>query len=196
MFVATGVIPSPSDCADVVTTTTHKSLCGPRGAMIIYRKGLKEVNKQGKEVFYDFEDKINEAVFPGLQGGNTTAYKAYREQVMSNSAKFAEGIDGSRVEKVLEAVHIAEFNVLSKFPLFPSYNSYLILSSNLLHSCSVNKITPIIKETKSHTLVAERHVDTDYSKLVQKVPGSQGNGSKWIPSTMSNKVEALTDIDV
>ncbi|GKB54255.1 serine hydroxymethyltransferase 1, mitochondrial [Tanacetum coccineum] len=191
MFVATGVIPSPSDCADVVTTTTHKSLCGPRGAMIIYRKGLKEVNKQGKEVFYDFEDKINEAVFPGLQGGphnhtitglavalkhfccNTTAYKAYREQVMSNSAKFAEGIDGSRVEKVLEAVHIAEDT-----------------------HAPVNKITPRIKETKSHTLVAERHVDTDYSKPVQKVPGSQGNGSKWIPSTMSNKVEALTDIDV
>ncbi|GKD81669.1 serine hydroxymethyltransferase, mitochondrial [Tanacetum coccineum] len=69
MFVATGVIPSPSDYIDVVTTTTHKSLRRPRRAMIIYRKGLIEVNKQGKEVFYDFEDKINEAVFPGLQGG-------------------------------------------------------------------------------------------------------------------------------
>ncbi|GJX82341.1 hypothetical protein Tco_0331822 [Tanacetum coccineum] len=83
------------------------------------------------------------------------------------------GIDGSRVEKVLEAVHIAEDT-----------------------HAPVNKITPRIKETKSHTLVAERHVDTDYSKPVQKVPGSQGNGSKWIPSTMSNKVEASTDIDV
>ncbi|GJT15297.1 serine hydroxymethyltransferase, mitochondrial [Tanacetum coccineum] len=69
MFVATGVIPSPSDYIDVVTTTTHKSLRGPRGAMFIYRKGLIKVNKQGKEVFYYFEDKINEAVFPGLQGG-------------------------------------------------------------------------------------------------------------------------------
>ncbi|GKC51851.1 serine hydroxymethyltransferase, mitochondrial [Tanacetum coccineum] len=66
MFVATSVIPSPSNYIDVVTTTTHKSLRRPRGAMIIYRKGLIEVNKQGKEVFYDFEDKINEAVFPGL----------------------------------------------------------------------------------------------------------------------------------
>ncbi|XP_019192162.1 PREDICTED: serine hydroxymethyltransferase, mitochondrial-like [Ipomoea nil] len=148
-LVAAGVIPSPFEYADVVTTTTHKSLRGPRGAMIFFRKGLKEINKQGKEVMYDYEDKINQAVFPGLQGGphnhtitalavalkqaTTPEYKAYQEQVLSNCSKFAKsllergydlvsggtdnhlvlvnlrnkGIDGSRVEKVLESVHIA-----------------------------------------------------------------------------------------
>ncbi|XP_021747689.1 serine hydroxymethyltransferase, mitochondrial-like [Chenopodium quinoa] len=148
-LVAAGVVPSPFDYADVVTTTTHKSLRGPRGAMIFFRKGVKEINKQGKEVLYDYEDKINQAVFPGLQGGPhnhtitalavalkqamTPEYRAYQEQVLANCSKFAEalagmgyelvsggtdnhlvlvnlknkGIDGSRVEKVMEAVHIA-----------------------------------------------------------------------------------------
>ncbi|CAL1371903.1 unnamed protein product [Linum trigynum] len=148
-LVVAGVVPSPFDYADVVTTTTHKSLRGPGGAMIFFRKGVKEVNKQGKEALYDYEDKINQAVFPGLQGGphnhtitslavalkqaTTPEYRAYQEQVLRNCFKFAEalgemrydlvsggtenhlvlvnlknkGIDGSRVEKVLEAVHIA-----------------------------------------------------------------------------------------
>lgn len=117
-LVAGDVIPSPFDYADIMTTTTHKSLRGPRGAMIFYRKGVKEINKQGKEV--------------RLQA-TTPEYKAYQEQVLSNCAKFAQtlsekgyelvsggtenhlvlvnlknkGIDGSRVEKVLEMVHIA-----------------------------------------------------------------------------------------
>ncbi|XP_043711965.1 serine hydroxymethyltransferase, mitochondrial-like [Telopea speciosissima] len=148
-LVAAGVIPSPFEYADIVTTTTHKSLRGPRGAMIFFRKGVKEINKQGQEVMYDYEDKINQAVFPGLQGGphnhtitglavalkqaTTPEYKSYQEQVLSNCSRFAEsliekgfdlvsggtenhlvlvnlknkGIDGSRVEKVLELVHIA-----------------------------------------------------------------------------------------
>ncbi|KAI3443835.1 hypothetical protein Pfo_000500, partial [Paulownia fortunei] len=131
-LVAAGVIPSPFEYADVVTTQ-HKA---PRGALIFFRKG----------VMYDYEDKINQAVFPGLQGGPhnhtisalavalkqamTPEYKAYQEQVLTSCAQALlekgydlvfggtenhlvlvnlrnKGIDGSRVEKVLEAMHIA-----------------------------------------------------------------------------------------
>ncbi|KAF5955172.1 hypothetical protein HYC85_008028 [Camellia sinensis] len=108
-LVVAGVILSPCEFADIVTTTTHKSLCGPHGAMIFFKKRVKEINKQGQEVMYDYEDKINQAVFPGLQGGPhnhtisglavalkqaiTLEYKAYQVQVLSNCSKFAEGYD-------------------------------------------------------------------------------------------------------
>ncbi|KAG9139377.1 hypothetical protein Leryth_025828 [Lithospermum erythrorhizon] len=55
---------------DIVTTTTHKSLRGPRAGMIFYRKGPKPPKKgKPEDAVYDFEDKINFAVFPSLQGG-------------------------------------------------------------------------------------------------------------------------------
>lgn len=101
-LVASGVIPSPFEHADVVTTTTHKSLRGPRGAMIFFRKGVRSVNaKTGKEVLYDLEDPINFSVFPGHQGGphnhtitalavalkqaSTPDFKAYQKQVVDNA---------------------------------------------------------------------------------------------------------------
>ncbi|KAL2274711.1 hypothetical protein FJTKL_02995 [Diaporthe vaccinii] len=101
-LVSSGVIPTPFDHADVVTTTTHKSLRGPRGAMIFFRKGVRSVNpKTGKEELYNLEDPINFSVFPGHQGGphnhtitalavalkqaNTPDFKAYQKQVVDNA---------------------------------------------------------------------------------------------------------------
>jgi len=149
-LVAAGVVPSPFEYADVVTTTTHKTLRGPRAGMIFYRKGVKSVNKKtNKPVYYDLEDRIDFSVFPGLQGGphnhtitalatalkqaSSPEFKAYQEQVLRNSTSLAKaltqrgyelvsggtdnhlclvnlvgsaGIDGSRVESVLEACNI------------------------------------------------------------------------------------------
>jgi glycine hydroxymethyltransferase len=68
-LVAAKAVPDPFEYSDIVTTTTHKSLRGPRAALVFFRKGVKEVDKNGKEIVFDYERKINEAVFPGLQGG-------------------------------------------------------------------------------------------------------------------------------
>ncbi len=106
-LIAAGVIPSPFEYADIVTTTTHKSLRGPRGAMIFFRRGLRSINpKTGKEIYYDLENPINFSVFPGHQGGphnHTIAalatalkqaaspeFKAYQEQVLKNAKALEE----------------------------------------------------------------------------------------------------------
>lgn len=68
-LVAAKVIPGPFEHSDVVTSTTHKSLRGVRSGLIFYRKGEKGKDKKGNPIMYDLEDKINFALFPGLQGG-------------------------------------------------------------------------------------------------------------------------------
>ncbi|NXI64560.1 GLYC protein, partial [Anseranas semipalmata] len=100
-LVAAGVVPSPFDHCDVVSTTTHKTLRGCRAGMIFYRKGTRSVDpKTGKETLYNLESLINQAVFPGLQGGPhnhaiagiavalrqamTPEFKAYQQQVVVN----------------------------------------------------------------------------------------------------------------
>jgi glycine hydroxymethyltransferase len=111
-------IPSPFEYSDVVTTTTHKTLRGPRGGLIFYRKGIKEEKaaSTGKKAakadaapaMYDLEDKINGAVFPTLQGGphnHTIAaisaalkeacspeFKEYQIQVRKNAKTLAESL--------------------------------------------------------------------------------------------------------
>jgi len=101
-LVAAGVNKSPFQYCDIVTTTTHKSLRGPRGAMIFFRKGVRKTDaKTGKETLYDLEGPINFSVFPGHQGGphnhtitalavalkqaQTEDFKLYQQQVIKNA---------------------------------------------------------------------------------------------------------------
>ncbi|XP_011505707.1 PREDICTED: serine hydroxymethyltransferase, cytosolic [Ceratosolen solmsi marchali] len=102
-LVAAGIIPSPFKYSDVVSTTTHKTLRGPRAGVIFYRKGIRDIRKNGETVMYDLEDKINQAVFPGLQGGphnhaiagiavamkqaTTHNFFKYQEQVVANAKR-------------------------------------------------------------------------------------------------------------
>ena len=91
-LIAAGVYPNPVPHADFVTTTTHKSLRGPRGGVILMKA--------------EFEKQINSAIFPGIQGGPlmhviagkavafkealSPEFKAYQEQVVKNAKVMAE----------------------------------------------------------------------------------------------------------
>lgn len=100
-LVAGGAHPSPFPYADVVTTTTHKTLRGPRGAIIFANKNSRVAKKHK----IDIAQAIDKAVFPGLQGGphdNQTAaiavalgeamkpeFKRYARQIVKNSRALA-----------------------------------------------------------------------------------------------------------
>eukprot|EP00792_Barthelona_sp_PAP020_P007253 TRINITY_DN3131_c1_g4_i1.p1 TRINITY_DN3131_c1_g4~~TRINITY_DN3131_c1_g4_i1.p1 ORF type:complete len:487 (-),score=127.87 TRINITY_DN3131_c1_g4_i1:1398-2858(-) len=106
-LVAAGEINDPFEHCDIVTTTSHKTLRGPRAGVIFYRKGVRSYNK-GKPVMYDLEKNIDRAVFPGLQGGphnNVIAgistcfheamqpeFKEYQKQVKKNAKQLADSL--------------------------------------------------------------------------------------------------------
>ncbi|MDD5221302.1 MAG: aminotransferase class I/II-fold pyridoxal phosphate-dependent enzyme, partial [Candidatus Pacebacteria bacterium] len=91
-LVSVGLHPSPFDYSDVVMTTTHKTLRGPRSAMIFFKKELS--------------NQINKAVFPGIQGGGhhhivcakavsfyealKPEFKEYQNQIIKNAKTLAE----------------------------------------------------------------------------------------------------------
>lgn len=99
-LVAGGAYPSPFPFADVVTTTTHKTLRGPRGGLIFTKINPGDV--ENKEAAYK---KINKAIFPGLQGGphmntiagicvalgeaSTPKFKVYAKQIVKNAKAMA-----------------------------------------------------------------------------------------------------------
>ena len=93
-LVAAGEHPSPVPYADIVTTTTHKTLRGPRGGLILCRESLAK--------------QIDKAIFPGTQGGPlehiiaakaiclgeamSDSFKAYQHQVVLNARALADGL--------------------------------------------------------------------------------------------------------
>ncbi len=122
-LVAAGLHPSPVPYADVVTTTTHKTLRGPRGGLILCREELAK--------------KIDKAIFPGIQGGPLLhiiaskavcfgealkpEFKAYQEQIVKNAKVLAdtlvaEGFDlvSGGTDNHLMLVDLRNFNVTGK----------------------------------------------------------------------------------
>jgi len=101
-LIAAGVHPSPVPYADVVTSTTHKTLRGPRGAFIMCKRHLA--------------DSIDRAVFPGIQAGPLThviaakaiafkeamtdEFREYQRQIVKNARALAEGLQAHGIRLV------------------------------------------------------------------------------------------------
>ncbi|CAJ1195789.1 Serine hydroxymethyltransferase [Companilactobacillus paralimentarius] len=168
-LVAVGLHPNPVGVADIVTTTTHKTLRGPRGGMILAKAEL------GK--------KINSAIFPGTQGGPLEhviagkavafgedlqpQFKDYMEQVLKNAAAMAKVINdadnlsvltggtdnhllnvvltetdmnGMEVQNLLDTIHITtNKEAIPNDPLPPKYTSGLRLGTPAITSRGFNE---------------------------------------------------------
>ena len=157
-LIAAGVYPNPVPHADVVTSTTHKTLRGPRGGLILMKDAIAK--------------QINSAIFPGIQGGPlmhvigakavafkealAPEFKAYQQQVVKNAAAMAEtlvqrglrivsgrteshvmlvdlrakGITGKEAEAVLGQAHITcNKNAIPNDPQKPMVTSGIRLGS-------------------------------------------------------------------
>ena len=117
-LVATGLHPNPVEYADIVTSTTHKTLRGPRGGIILCKE--------------EFAKKIDKAVFPGTQGGPLMhviaakavafkealdpSFKEYQEQIISNAQVMAQGLsaNGFRIVSGGTSNHLVLVDLRSK----------------------------------------------------------------------------------
>lgn len=117
-LVAAGLHPNPVEHADVVTTTTHKTLRGPRGGAILCKE--------------QFAKQIDKAIFPGIQGGplmhiiagkavcfkeaGTEAFRTYQKQVLTNAAKLSEELQkrGFTIVSGGTDTHIVLLNLTNK----------------------------------------------------------------------------------
>lgn len=110
-LIAAAAHPSPAPHAHIITTTTHKTLRGPRGGMIM-------VTERGLQKDPDLGQKIDAAVFPGLQGGPhdhqtaaiaialkeaaTEEFKAYGKQIVANAKALAESLKNNGLKLVAD----------------------------------------------------------------------------------------------
>ena len=140
-LIAGGVYPSPVPHADVVTSTTHKSLRGPRGGIILMKA--------------EHEKAINSAVFPGLQGGPLMhviaakaiafkealepGFKDYQQQVIKNAVVIAETlvqrglrIVSGRTESHVMLVDLRSKNITGKDAETILGDAYMTINKNAI----------------------------------------------------------------
>lgn len=198
-LVAAGLHPSPVPYADVVTTTTHKTLRGPRGGMILCRE--------------EYGKAIDKAIFPGIQGGPLChvvaakavcfyealqpSFKEYQQQILNNAQALAEaliehgfdivsggtdnhlmlvdlrkkGITGKKAEKLLEGVGITcNKNAIPFDPEKPFVTSGIRLGTPAVTTRGMKEEDMrLIADVIDRTLTAPEETHEECSKAIQNL---------------------------
>lgn len=196
-LVAAGLHPSPIPYADFVTTTTHKTLRGPRGGIILCRE--------------EWGAKIDKAVFPGIQGGPlmhviaakavcfkealTEEFKQYQQGIVENAAALADalvqnglrlvsggtdnhlmlvdvrpkGLTGKEAEEVLEKVNITvNKNAIPFDPQKPTITSGVRMGTPALTSRGFNK-DDMLEVAQAITIALDHPQEEDYLQEARQI---------------------------
>lgn len=148
-LIVAGVHPSPAKYAHIITTTTHKTLRGPRGGIImVTQKGLKKDPA--------LADKIDKAIFPGFQGGPhdhqtaaiavtlgeaaTAKFKKYGEQIVKNAKALADALKANGIKLVSGGTE-NHMMLLDLVPIFGPGGGIFVQNALEVAGMTVNKNT-------------------------------------------------------
>ncbi|KAH8851326.1 Serine hydroxymethyltransferase, mitochondrial, partial [Schistosoma japonicum] len=187
-LVAAKVVPSPFDYADVVSSTTHKTLRGPRSGVIFYRKRERSTEKSDVNCCIptdQLETRINNAVFPGLQGGPhenaiaavaAMAFEAsrpefhdYSRQILSNAQALANALTSHGIRLVTGGTDIHFVLVdLSNSPGKPKLSrgdgARVQMVADLV-GIVLNKNTVLVLSSRTPALTTRGFKEKDFEKV-------------------------------
>ncbi|CAL1328944.1 serine hydroxymethyltransferase [Candidatus Providencia siddallii] len=149
-LVVTGLYPNPIQYAHIVTTTTHKTLCGPRGGMILAKGQDKEIYK-----------KIDSAVFPGIQGGPLL------HVIAAKAISFREAIEPKFKSYQIQVIN----NAKNMVKIFQQHSYKIISNKTENHLFLINLINKKITGKEAGNLLCKANI------IVNKncIPNDQKN---------------------
>lgn len=196
-LISAGVLPTPVGYADVVTLTTHKTLRGPKGAVILMKKELETV--------------INKAVMPGLQGGphngtiagitqalfeaDTEEFKEYAAQIVKNAKTLAAelqnlgfNIVSGGTDKHLILIDLRSKNIGGKFVAKALSLSGIVANMNTIPFETGSPLNPSGLRIGTPTITTRGMKETEMNMIATWI-------NKIVETLKSEKVEKFEDLE-
>lgn len=203
-LVCSGLYPNPINYAHVITTTTHKTLAGPRGGLILAKNGSKE-----------FYKKINSSVFPGIQGGPLMhviagkaislkeamklKFKKYQKQIIKNTKIMAEifsdknfKLTSKEIKNHLFLLDLSNKNITGKKAENILNSVNIIINKNLIPNDTKNSLTTSGIRIGSAAITRRGFKEKESSKLANWICEILNNiNDKKIKEKIKKKVSLI-----
>ena len=215
-LVAAGVHPSPIPYADIVTTTTHKTLRGSRGGLILCKNEVQHRNAEtGETETVNLAKKVDSAIFPGTQGGPLMhiiaakaicfgealkpEFKTYAKQVVLNAQALAEGLkaEGFRLvsggtDNHLLLVDVRNFGITGKEMEKRLDDCFITVNKNSIPN-DPEKFTVTSGIRVGTPAATTRGLKEDDMREIARIMGMVARDAEGNQETARNAVTAITD---